>query len=74
MFLEAYLNRRYLRIFFCNLDLKKRIDDLYVEKFESLEKDCEKIYTEDSLLGDRRNMAYKGCEVNYGRGVGIVVA
>ena len=27
MFLEAYLNRRYLRIFFCNLDLKKRIDD-----------------------------------------------
>lgn len=39
-----------------------------------IEKDCQMICRENAPLGERRNMAYKGTIVNYGRGVGVVVA
>ncbi len=40
---------------------------------EVVEKDANPVFTADAPLGDRRNMAYMGTVVTYGRGVGIVV-
>lgn len=39
-----------------------------------VEKDCGMICRENSPLGERRNMAYKGTSVSCGRGLGVVVA
>jgi Ca2+-transporting ATPase len=38
-----------------------------------VEKSTGKLEDEKTLLGDRKNMAYKGTSVTYGRGVGVVV-
>ncbi|MFQ3573312.1 MAG: calcium-translocating P-type ATPase, PMCA-type [Thermodesulfovibrionales bacterium] len=40
----------------------------------AVEKDSRLVVEEDSPLGDRKNMTYKGTIVSYGRGVGVVVA
>ncbi len=40
---------------------------------EAVEKDANLVFSADAPLGDRRNMAYMGTVVTYGRGVGIVV-
>ncbi len=40
----------------------------------TVEKHCERIYSELTPLADRKNMAYKGTTVTGGRGVGVVVA
>lgn len=39
---------------------------------EAVEKDIHPIQKEDAPLGDRKNMAYMGTTVTYGRGVGVV--
>ncbi len=39
-----------------------------------VEKDANTLLPENSVLGDRVNMAYMGSVVSYGRGVGVVVA
>jgi Ca2+-transporting ATPase len=39
-----------------------------------VEKDAEVVVKPDAVLGDRINMAYSGCSVTYGRGVGVVTA
>ena len=41
---------------------------------EAVEKDAEKILENNTLLGDRVNMAYMGSVVTYGRGRGVVVS
>lgn len=40
----------------------------------AVEKDSILVVEEDSPLGDRKNMAYKGTVVSYGRALGVVVA
>ena len=35
---------------------------------------CEEIYNENSPLGERKNMAFKGTVVSFGRGAGVVTA
>ncbi len=39
-----------------------------------VEKNAEGVYKEDTPLGERKNMAYKGTQVNCGRGIGVVCA
>jgi Ca2+-transporting ATPase len=39
-----------------------------------VEKDAEVVVKPDAVLGDRINMAYSGCSVTYGRGMGVVTA
>lgn len=39
-----------------------------------VEKNAEGIYKDDTPLGERKNMAYKGSVVNVGRGLGVVIA
>ncbi|GAA4431731.1 cation-translocating P-type ATPase [Pontibacter saemangeumensis] len=41
---------------------------------EPIEKDSDPIAKEDAPLGDRRNMAYMGTVVTYGRGMGVAVS
>ncbi len=39
-----------------------------------IEKDAGLVVSEEASLGDRRNMVYKGTQIVYGRGVGVVTA
>ncbi|MDZ4179556.1 MAG: cation-translocating P-type ATPase [Coriobacteriia bacterium] len=39
-----------------------------------VEKDAESVHSIETPLGDRTNMAYRGTQVVYGRGAGVVVA
>jgi Ca2+-transporting ATPase len=39
-----------------------------------VEKSIQTLETLDLVIGDRKNMAYAGCSVTYGRGTGIIVA
>lgn len=41
---------------------------------EPVDKHLEVVDAEDVALGDRRNLAFSGTQVTYGRGVGVVVA
>jgi len=41
---------------------------------QAVDKTAEALDTEDPALGDKRNMAFKGTFVNYGRGKAVVVA
>src|SRR5690606_30540085 len=41
---------------------------------EPVDKQVSVIDDEDVALGDRRNLAFSGTQVTYGRGVGVVVA
>ena len=60
-----------------------RLTDAYALKIEeasltgesiAVEKHTDKLTESSSLLADRANMAYKGTQVTYGRGTGLVVA
>ncbi len=41
---------------------------------EPVDKQTDAVHGEDLALGDRRNMAYSGTQVTYGRGRGLIVA
>lgn len=40
----------------------------------AVEKHCNQIFREGTPLADRKNMAYRGCTVTGGRGLGLVIA
>lgn len=40
----------------------------------AVEKHCDQIFREGTPLADRKNMAYRGCTVTGGRGLGLVIA
>lgn len=61
-----------LRLIECH-QLKINESSLTGESLD-VEKHAENIYKEDVVLGERKNMAYKGSTVNVGRGMGVVVA
>jgi len=41
---------------------------------KEVQKNCDNVFSENSPLGERKNIAYKGTNVCFGRGVGVVYA